>query len=263
MTKEKKPYTELCTHSWTSIHYRDENLVEDILGKKSFTEVLFSQILKRDPTADDLLVLDAAMIAIMEHGLTPSAIATRLIYMSAPESVQGSVAAGLLGVGGQFIGTVEDSAKNLKLLIDSPDGVRVAAQKIIESYRSEKKPIPGFGQHMHKPDDPRAAKLLELARAHPSFEGKYLDALDILSNEVDRTFNKHITINATGAVGALLGELQIPPKLMRGFAVISRAAGLVAHIAEEQRLPAARYIWDLIDHEIPYRGEGEGHNKHT
>ena len=63
-----------------------------------------------------------------------------------------------------------------------------------------------------------------------------------------------ITINATGAVAALLGEIGVPTGIMRGFAVISRAAGLVAHIAEEQQEPAGRFIWDTVEHAIPYVG---------
>jgi citrate synthase len=256
-----RPHTELCTHSLTSIHYRNESLVGDILGKKTFTEVMFSQITGRQASADDLKVIDAALIAIMEHGLTPSAIATRMVYMSSPENIQSGVAAGLLAVGSQFVGTVENSAVLLKSLIDAPEGIAQAARRVVQAHRSERKPLPGFGQHLHKPDDPRAAALLAIGRAHPHFEGHYLRAIEALSAEVDAAYGKHITINATGAVGALLGELAIPPQLMRGFAVISRAAGLVAHIAEEQRVPSARFIWNLIDHEIPYRGEGQGHNK--
>ena len=202
----EKPYTELCTHSLTSIHYRNENLTEDILGKRGFTEVVFAQILGRWPDADDIKVLDAALIAIMEHGLTPSAIATRLVYMSSPENLQSGVAAGLLAVGSQFVGTEENSAILLKQLIDSPLGVEAAARATVKQYREERKAIPGFGQHMHKPDDPRAAKLLAIGREHPRFEGKYLAAIQILSREVDAAFGKHITINATGAVGTLLGE---------------------------------------------------------
>lgn len=256
-----RPYTELCTHSKTSIHYRDANLADDILGQRSFTDVLFSQILNRRPDADDLRVLDAALIAIMEHGLTPSAIATRMVYMSSPENIQSGVAAGLLAVGSQFVGTVENSAILLRQIIEAPEGVQAAARKVAQRHCDERQPIPGFGQHMHKPDDPRAARLLAIGREHPRFEGKYLHAIEVLSREVDTAFGKHITINATGAVGALLGELDVPPSMMRGFAVISRAAGLVAHVAEEQRVPSARFIWNLIDHEIPYRGAGEGHNK--
>src|SRR5690606_10705003 len=139
----------------------------------------------------------------------------------------------------------------------APEGLEQAAEAMALRHKHERIAIPGFGQHLHKPDDPRAAKLLEIGRAHPGFAGKYLDALQALSRAVDAAYGKHITINATGAVGALLGELDVPPDLMRGFAVISRAAGLVAHIAEEQRIPTARYIWDLVDKDIPYRGDAQ------
>ena len=76
----------------------------------------------------------------------------------------------------------------------------------------------------------------------------------MLGEEIDAAFGKHVPINATGAVAALMGEMDIPVKLMRGFAVISRAAGLVAHIAEEQQRPSGRDIWDLVDKGIPYKG---------
>ena len=84
------------------------------------------------------------------------------------------------------------------------------------------------------------------------FDRGYIAALLLLSEEVDAAFGKHITINATGATAALLGEMGVPVRLMRGFAVISRAAGLVAHIAEEQETPSGRYIWNLVDKSIPH-----------
>ena len=76
---------------------------------------------------------------------------------------------------------------------------------------------------------------------------------------MDAAYGKHITINATGAVAALLSEIGVPTALMRGFAVISRAAGLVSHVAEEQQSPSGRYIWETIDHAIPYVGQGKSH----
>ena len=76
-----------------------------------------------------------------------------------------------------------------------------------------------------------------------------------LGVSVDKLFGKHLTINATGAAAAVLIGAGIPVGIMRGFAVISRAAGLVAHIMEEQTKPSGRYIWDLVDNSIPYTGD--------
>lgn len=256
-----RPVTRLCAHHLEGMSYRDADLVEDLIGKKTFTEVMFSQILGRDARPVDLRIVDAVLITLMEHGLTPSAIATRVVYMSAPENLQGAVAAGLMAVGSSFVGTME----NCSLLLDqilNADDPEAMAREIVQMHRDTKKPLPGFGHHLHKPDDPRSIKLLQLAKSESELGGKSLAALELLARTVDDIYGRHITINATGAVAALLGELGVPANLMRGFAVISRAAGLVSHIAEEQQDPSGRFIWDTIDREIPYVGAGKSIHHH-
>jgi len=256
------PTTRLCAHHLSGMSYRDDDLVEDLIGKKTFSEVMFSQIMARAPRPVDLRLLDAVLITLMEHGLTPSAIATREVYMSAPENLQGAVAAGLLAVGSSFVGTMENCAELLNR-IRAADDAEQEAHAIVTARRASKSPIPGFGHHLHKPDDPRALKLIALARAQPELAGDWLDALDVLARTVDAVAGRHITINATGAIAALLGELGVPVKLMRGFAVISRAAGLVSHVAEEQQCPSGRFIWDTIDRAIPYIGAGKSAHGHA
>lgn len=251
-----RPVTRLCAHHLEGMSYRDADLVEDLIGKKTFSEVMFSQIVGRDARPVDLRIVDAVLITLMEHGFTPSAIATRVVYMSAPENLQGAVASGLMAVGSSFVGTMENCSVLLDRLLKAED-TEAEARAIVQGYRDAKKPLPGFGHHLHKPDDPRALKLLELARAESDLEGKWVAALELLARTVDSVYGRHITINATGAVAALLGEIGIPTNLMRGFAVISRAAGLVSHIAEEQQCPTGRFIWETIDREIPYVGAGK------
>ena len=251
----KTPETRLCAHHLTGMYYRDADLVEDLIGKKSFTEVMVMQILGRDARPVDLRIVDAVLVTLMEHGLTPSAIATRVVYMSAPENLQGAVAAGLMAVGSQFVGTMENCSLLLDRIRNAADP-REQALEIVREFRAERRPMPGFGHHLHKPDDPRAVKLLALAEAEPDLSGDSLRALRHLAAAVDEVHGRHITINATGAVAALLGEIGVPTRLMRGFAVISRAAGLVSHVAEEQASPSGRYIWETIDHAIPYVGAG-------
>lgn len=255
----KEPVTELCTHSLTGMNYRDKDLVNDLIGEATFTEVMFLQIMGRKARPVDIKVVDAVLVTLMEHGLTPSAIASRLIYMSAPENLQGAVASGLLAVGSQFVGTMENCSILLDEIIASPDQ-QEAALAIATRYKDRKKFLPGFGHHLHKPDDPRSLKLLDLADSEAALERHYIDALKQLSRAVDQVYARHITINATGAVAALLGAIGVPSRLMRGFAVISRAAGLVSHIAEEQNIPSGRFIWDTIDQAIPYskRDTGNG-----
>jgi citrate synthase len=252
--KAATPVTRLCTHTLTSLHYGQADLVEDLMGKTTFTEVMLMQILGRKPRPVDLRITDVVLIVLMEHGLTPSAIATRLIYMSAPENLQGAVAAGLLAVGSSFVGTMENCSGLLDRIVaaEDPDAEALA---IARQYQEQKRPMPGFGHHLHKPVDPRAYKLLELGRAEPELSGDKIRALERLSTAVDAAAGRPITINATGAVAALLGEIGVPTPVMRGFAVISRAAGLVAHIVEEQSDPSGRFIWDTVERAIPFVGD--------
>ena len=250
-TPSKTPVTRLCTHTLTSLHYRDADLVEDLMGQKTFTEVMLMQILGRTPRGVDLRITDVVLIVLMEHGLTPSAIATRLIYMSAPENLQGAVSAGLLAVGSSFVGTMENCSGLLDRIAAAQDP-EAEALTIARHYKGLQSPVPGFGHHLHKPVDPRAYKLLEMGRAEPELQGDKIRALETLSQAVDEVAGRPITINATGAVAALLGEIGVPTAVMRGFAVISRAAGLVAHIVEEQQSPSGRFIWDTVEHAIPF-----------
>ncbi|MDA0996665.1 MAG: citryl-CoA lyase [Proteobacteria bacterium] len=256
MTDKDKPTTRLATHTNEELYYRDQALVGELMGNISFTAAMFTHIMGRTPSAGEVTILDAVLVTLMEHGLTPSAISTRLTYHSAPEALQAAVAAGLLNVGSQFVGTMENAALLLMQLLDDPAGFDEAARRAVQDLRAEKKPLPGFGHHLHKPDDPRSPKLFGIVLAQPGVSGKYITALKRLGEIVDGVLGRHLTINATGAVAAALLEIGVEPRIMRGFAVISRAAGLVAHIREEQDVPTARTIWDLVEHEIPYAGNG-------
>jgi citrate synthase len=258
MSDKPSPATRISTYTTHAIFVRDKDLVEDLIGKLSFTEMTFFQVMGRLPTKGETAILDAVLVTLMEHGLTPSTISARLIYDSAPEALQGAVAGGLLAVGGQFVGTMEGAAQLLERIVDEAEGdgggVAGAAQRVAEEHRAARQPLPGFGHPLHRPDDPRSPKLMALARDQ-GVEGRYIAALEALSAAVDEVYGKHITINATGAIAALLLEIGVPWRVMRGFAVISRAAGLVGHILEEQQRPAARHMWGLVAKGVPYEGK--------
>lgn len=247
-----QPETRLCHYTNDAIHVRDKNLVEDLIGKVDFTEGLYFLIFGRIPERAERRIVDAVLVTLMEHGMTPSAIATRMVYGSGPEALQAGVAAGLLAVASQFVGTMELAAGNLRALVAAGDGMEAAARRLAEEYRAAKKPMPGFGHHLHKPDDPRTPKLLALAEAE-GVPGKHIRALRTLAAAVDRAAGRHITINATGAIAAVLSEIGVEPEIMRGLALISRSAGLVAHIREEQKNPSLRAIWEAVEEAVPYR----------
>lgn len=244
--------TSIATHTLEDIYIRDRSLCRDLIGKLSFTEMMHFQMLGRMPSAAQVVVIDACLVALMEHGLTPSALATRLIYSSAPEAMQAAVAAGLLGVGSLFVGTMEGCAALLARIVAAPDS-KAEAEAIATDHRARRQAMPGFGHHLHKPDDPRSLRLFAIAREQ-EVAGRYIAAIQDLSAAVDRSSGKHVTVNATGAVAACLGDCGVPAEIMRGFALITRCAGLVGHVHEEQQRPALRAIWESAEHAVTYDG---------
>jgi citrate synthase len=247
------PKSYISTHTKDAIFVRDVSLVDELMGKVSFTQMSFFQLMGRYASAGELQVLDAVLVTLMEHGFTPSAIIARLTAMSSPEALQAAVAAGLLSVGSTFVGTTEDAAAVLDTLITAPTGVEAAARRYAEESRRERRPLPGFGHHLHKPDDPRSARLFEIAEEAQT-AGPRCAAIKVLSRHVDEVYGRHLTINATGAIAALLGDIGVPREIMRGFSLLSRCAGLLGHILEEQKMPAARAIWDQTLHSVRYLG---------
>ena len=249
-----KPTTKIAHHTTEAIYVRGANLVDELIGRLTFTEMMYFQLLGSRPTPAQAKILDAVLVTLMEHGITPSTIVSRLIYDSCPEAVQAAVAAGLLGVGSTFIGTMEGCAANLEEILAAPEGEAARAKTIAQRVRAAKQPIPGFGHPHHKPDDPRSPRLIAVAE-EAGVPGRHIRALRLLAKEVDAAWGRHLTINATGAVAALLGEIGVPREVMRGIAVVSRAAGLVGHIREEQLEPSARHMWNVVSENIPYAGK--------
>lgn len=249
-----RPTTKIAHHTTEAIYVRGANLVDELIGRLTFTEMMYFQLLGSRPTPAQAKILDAVLVTLMEHGITPSTIVSRLIYDSCPEAVQAAVAAGLLGVGSTFIGTMEGCAANLEEILAAPEGEAARAKVIAQRVRAAKQPIPGFGHPHHKPDDPRSPRLLAVAE-EAGVPGRYIRALRLLAMEVDAAWGRHLTINATGAVAALLGEIGVPREVMRGIAVVSRAAGLVGHIREEQLEPSARHMWNVVSENVPYAGK--------
>ena len=254
MSGKDRPTTRLCTYSEDAITVRGRDLVGELMGRVTFTQMMFLEIMGRLPDATETAIVDAVLVTVMEHGLTPSTIAARLTHHGAPEAFQAGVAAGLLGIGGQFVGTMEDAAALLQRLVDDADGVEAAAHREVEACKRERRRMPGFGHNLHG-DDPRTPRLLEIAEEQ-GVPGTHIAALRTLGRVVDAVYRRHITINATGAIAAVLLEIGVPVRIMRGFAAISRAAGIVAHLAEEQVNPAARAIWSAAADAVPYEEEG-------
>jgi citrate synthase len=242
--------TRIATSDAGTITVRGRDLVNELVGHYSFTEILFFLVCEKMPEPPDTHVLDACLITLMEHGLNPSTLIARLMADSVPDQVQVAMGAGVMAIGDMFAGTMEGCAQILHEGATAQDPAKFCAE-LATRYRAAKVPVPGFGHRTHKPDDPRTPRLLAIA-AEAGHDGPFTAVLRQLGAAVDAAAGRHVTINATGAIAALLLEIGVPIPVMRAIAVVSRAGGLAGHVREEQLTGSARHIWDLARADIRY-----------
>jgi citrate synthase len=229
------------------IFVRGYDLTEELIGKVSLGDVAFLELKDRLPTPHESVMFNALVVTLVEHGLTPSTIAARLTYFGAPEALQAAVAAGLLGMGDRFGGSIEQAARTLQEAPSSGD-LRAIARQIVESHRAAQHVIPGLGHPVHKAADPRTKRLFALA-AENGFAGRHLELMELISKEATAVYGRELPVNATGAIAAVASEMEIPWRICRGLAVMARAIGLVAHLQEEIEEPMAHEIWSRVEEE--------------
>ena len=247
MTERKKLRSDIAWSDAQRIVVRGQDLVE-LIGSVSLGDFAFLELKGRLPTPQESTVFNAIAITLVEHGLTPSAIAARLTYLGAPEAIQGAVAAGLLGMGDRFGGPAEEAARMLQEAFDVGGDLQTLAREVVEQKRKLGRPVPGLGHPIHRPVDPRSARLFEVA-ARNGFSGRYVELMDLVSKEASRAYKKALPVNATGAIGAIASELGFSWRVCRGLAVMARAIGLVAHLQEEAEEPLAAEIWARVEDE--------------
>ncbi|MDQ6918764.1 MAG: citryl-CoA lyase [Candidatus Dormibacteraeota bacterium] len=230
---------------------RGHDLAEELIGRVSLGDMAFLELKGRLPSAPESAVFNAIAITLVEHGMTPSAIAARLTYLGAPESLQGAVAAGLLGLGDRFGGPIDEAARMLQeVLADAPPNTDLTAlaERLVAERHAAGKLVAGLGHPVHKPIDPRVPRLFQVA-AENGFHGRYVKLMELIGDAMTRASGKPLPVNATGAIGAIASELELPWQVCRGLAVMARAIGLVAHLQEELREPMAGEIWSRVEEE--------------
>ena len=248
--KRKRLHSDMAWSSPDRIVVRGHDLI-DLIGNVSLGDFAFLELKGRLPSVEESRVFNAIVITLAEHGMTPSSIAARLTHLGAPEALQAAVAAGILGMGDRFGGPAEEVARILQeALKDAGEDadLRTLAEGIVTRQREAKRAIPGLGHPIHKPIDPRTPRLFEVAAAN-GFAGRYVELIQVVAEEAGRSLGRELTVNATGAIGAIASELGFPWQICRGLAVMARAIGLVAHLQEEQADPLAGEIWARVEEE--------------
>lgn len=235
------------------------DLAGELMGKISFGELAYWMITKRRPTHGQGVLFEAVLVALADHGFTPTAIASRITLLSAPESVQGAVAAGLLGGGSRFLGVTENSAgflggvlANAGVTPDDEAGFDALALDAVQRAKAAGSFVPGLGHPVHKDGDPRTARLFDLAREHGVL-GPHMQLFAAIGRVHPQVLGRTLPLNGAGVCGAVLADIAIPQGIIRGVALLARCAGLVGQLSEELVDPIAMDMYMNIDRNTDYR----------
>ncbi len=251
MTEAQQSATSaICGFDADSVSIRGKDLVSDLIGRCSFTEALLLQALGEEPNPTRVAIVDAVLVTIMEHGLVPSAIVARLTHYGAPESYQGAIAAGLLGVGDRYAGTASECGEVLERIVAAEEP-REQALREVRAYREIKRPLPGFGHPIHRDNDPRVGRLLEVTST-AGVDGHFIAAMRLLEKTLSDELGRELVTNISAAIAAALGEAGVPARMMRGIVLTARCAGLVGHLFEEMNNPAAPAMWAGAQERVRY-----------
>jgi len=251
--------TGLGTSDLESITLLGHDLADDLIGQITFGELAFWLMAKRRPTAGERTMFEAVLVALADHGFTPTAIAARLTYLSAPDSVQGALAAGLLGGGSRFLGVTEDAGRFLSDALAAAGrppptddaGYDALALIAVREARAAGRFVPGLGHPVHKVTDPRTPALIAIADEE-GLRGPHLRLFEAIGRDHAQVLGRTLPLNGAGVCGAALADLGLPVDLLRGFALLARAAGLLGQLAEEMRRPVAREIYDDVERHATY-----------
>jgi citrate synthase len=228
------------------VEVRGQDLTGHLMGRLSFTEYFHLLLTGHEPTEDQRFFLDLLLVAIAEHGMMPTNVAARMTLAADPGSLQGAVAAGILGCGPVILGTSEECARMLERAKDT------SADEVASAIRAAGGKMPGFGHPVHRPVDPRAERILELADER-GVSGRHVALARDFRDAVAKAWGRPLTMNVSMPIAAVMLDLGFPPTSVKAVPILARTAGLLAHLAEEQQQPLGFFMAGQAEAAIEYR----------
>jgi citrate synthase len=237
-----------------TIVVRGFDLCRDLIGRITFTDHLWLLVTGNLPSAAQRRVVDAALVAIAEHGLVPSVAASRITLAAAPEALQGAVAAGILGCGSVILGAAEAAARFYAGIVARSGALNEAVRAGLLELREARRAIPGYGHPLHKVADPRVERLLAVA-AEVGLAGRHIEVARAVERMLPEITGKPLVMNVSGAIAAAMLDCGYPLLAVKGIPILARTASLVAHLLEEQERPIGFVLAHSGTTDIDYDGK--------
>ena len=239
-----EPVTRIAQAYPDRVEVRGKDLTRDLMGRLTFTEYFHLLATGREPTEDERFFLDLLLVSIAEHGLMPTNVAARMTLAADPDSLHGAVAAGILGAGPVVLGTAEECAR----LLVSDEEPLAAARRLHDA--GEK--VPGFGHPVHRPVDPRAERILELADER-GVAGAAVTRAQAFREAVGEVWERPLPMNVSMPIAAVLLDLGYSVAFVKAIPILARTASLLAHLAEEQEQPIGFELARAAEEAVEYR----------
>ncbi len=236
------------------VEVRGRDLTGELMGRLTFTEYFHLLLTGDEPTEDQRFFLDLLLVAIAEHGMMPSNVAARMTLAATPDSLHGAVAAGILGAGPVILGTSEACARLLaaaQVRVEAGEEPGAVAEGMAAAIQGSGEKVPGFGHPVHRPADPRADRILELADER-GVSGPHVALARTFHEAVERARGKPLTMNVSMPIAAVMLDLGFPASAVKGVPILARTASLLAHLAEEQEQPIGFLMAGEAEHAITY-----------
>jgi len=239
------------------VEVRGRDLAGDLMGRLSFTEYFHLLLTGHEPTDDQRYFLDLLLVAIAEHGMMPTNVAARMTLAADPGSLQGAVAAGILGCGPVILGTAEECARLLveaQAKVESGAEPEAVAAEMARAIHASGDRLPGFGHPVHRPLDPRAERILELADAR-GVSGPHVELARRLRDTAAGAWGKPLTMNVSMPIAAVLLDLGFSATTVKAVPILARTASLLAHLTEEQQNPVGFLMAARAEEAVDYQPE--------
>ena len=233
------PVTHISQAYQDRVEVRGHDLANELIGRVSFTEYFHLLLTGQSPSEEQRFFLDALLVAIAEHGMMPTNVAARMTLAADPGSLQGAVAAGILGCGPIILGTAEECARLLaraaERVADGEASAAVAAAMAAD-VRAAGARLPGFGHPLHRPVDPRAERILALSDER-GVSGVHVRLAHDFRDGAAAAWGRPLTMNVSMPIAAVMLDLGFAAAAVKSVPILARTASLLAHLAEEQHIP--------------------------
>ncbi len=236
------------------VEVRGRDLCDELMGRRTFTQFFHLLLTGSEPTEEQTFFLDLLLIAIAEHGMMPTSVAARMTLDADPGSLQGAVAAGILGAGPVIVGTAEECARLLgraQQSVAAGESPEAVAGRLAAAARDAGERLPGFGHPLHKPLDPRAERILSLADAR-GVSSAHVALARAFRDAAAAAWGRPLTMNVSMPIAAVMLDLDFPAATVKAVPILARTAGVLAHLAEEQQNPVGFLMASRAEAAITY-----------